>query len=149
MGFAASHDDLVSVALAHAAAEAEDDIDTVLATLEDNPVYELHPLGVAFRGMDAARRYYEHFFSTFQPSIADFTLRGQWVNEQGVAQEYTIWTNTGPDGGVERHDVFAILTFGTTLLSGERLYSTERLVRLLFGPVVDEAEPIAVGYPPD
>ena len=45
--------------------------------------------------------------------------------------------------------MFAILTFGTTLLSGERLYSTERLVRLLFGPVLDEAEPIAVGYPPD
>ena len=51
---------LVAVAHAHAAAEAADDLETTLATLDDDPVYELLPMGVAFRGRDAARVYYEH-----------------------------------------------------------------------------------------
>jgi hypothetical protein len=45
------------VAVAHAAAEADDDLETTLATLDDDPVYELLPMGVAFRGRDAARTY--------------------------------------------------------------------------------------------
>ncbi|HXZ61509.1 MAG TPA: hypothetical protein VEG62_02120 [Acidimicrobiales bacterium] len=131
--------DLVAVARAHAQAEAEDDLATVLATLEDDPVYELQPVGLVLRGMDLAKRYYDYFFTEFRPLVADYALRGEWVGDEGVLQEYTIWTTTGPDGAVERHEVIGLLTFGTTRLSGERVYGSDRLLRLMFGPVYEDA----------
>ena len=61
---------LVAVAHRHAAAEAEGDLEATLATLEDDPRYELLPTGIVFNGREAARTYYEHFFSTFHLSTS-------------------------------------------------------------------------------
>ena len=134
-------DELIAMAHAHALAEAEDDYDTVMATLEDDPVYELQPLNVAFRGRDAAKVYYDYFFGTVKPMIAGYDLRNEWANDQGVAQEYVIHFAL-PDGTKESHAVMAVLTFGTTALSGERLYASDRLYELLMGPAMDLAKPI-------
>ena len=133
--------ELVAVAHAHAAAEAADDLDATLATLEADPVYELLPMGVAFHGQDAARGYYEHFFATVRPLVRGVDLRNEWVNDHGVAQEYVL--EFGLPEGVERHPVLAILIFGETALSGERLYASDRLFHLLFGPVLELARPLA------
>ena len=137
--------DLVAVARAHAQAEAEGDLAATLATLEDEPVYEFQPVGAVLRGMDLAKRYYDHFFTTFQPLVAGYELRGEWVNDEGLLQEYTIWTTTGAGGARESHAVIGILTFGTTRLSGERLYASDRLLRLMIGPVFEDA--VAVNMP--
>ena len=40
-----------------------------------------------------------------------------------------------------------MLTFGRDKLSGERVYGSERLLRLMFGPVYDDARPIEVSRP--
>jgi hypothetical protein len=143
----ATHDELVAVAHAHAAAEAVGDLDTVFATLEAEPRYEFQPVGLEFRGMETTRRYYEHFFATFGACVAGSELRTEAVADDGVVQEYTIWTSTGADGGLERHEVVGILTFGEDRLSGERVYASERLLRLMLGPVYDLCTPIEVGEP--
>jgi ketosteroid isomerase-like protein len=143
----ATREELIAHAQAHAAAETTGDLATVLATLEDDPLYELQPVGLIFRGMDATKRYYDHFFSAFQPLAAGFALRGESVSEEGVVQEYTIWTSTGPAGALERHEVVGILTFGENRLSGERVYGSERILRLMFGPLYDECTPIEVSAP--
>lgn len=93
------------------------------------------------RGMDAARRYYDHFFAAFRPLVLGYELRGEWVNEEGLGQEYVI-TLRSPEGGTERHHVIGILTFGAHALSGERVYASERLLRLMFGPAYDLCEPL-------
>jgi hypothetical protein len=134
-------EELIAVARAHAAAEARDDLAATLATLEADPLYELQPVGRVLRGMAAARRYYEHFFARFRPSVVGFALRSEWVTEEGLGQEYGI-TLRAPDGGLERHAVIGILTFGARALSGERVYASERLLRLMFGPAYDAAEPL-------
>jgi hypothetical protein len=134
--------ELIHLAHAHAKAEADGDIDATLATLEDDPVYELLPIGLTFRGRPAARRYYEHFFGVFRPSAVGSKLRNEWAGDHGVAQEYLIDVRSA-HGEIERYPVLAILTFGAHALSGERLYAGEQLLRLMFGPVLDEAEPIA------
>ena len=55
-------EEMIEVAHAHAAAEgSQGDLETTLATLEPNPVYELQPGGRLLRGMDAVRSYYEFF----------------------------------------------------------------------------------------
>ena len=133
--------DLVGVARAHAAAEAAGDLEATLATLDPEPVYELWPMGVTFRGEAAARAYYEHFCNTVRPLVSSAELRNEWVNDHGVAQEYEIEFRL-PEG-TERHRVLAILTFGESALSGERLYGSDRLFGLLFGPVLELARPVA------
>ena len=132
--------DLVAVARSHAAAEAVGDLETTLATLEADPVYELWPLGVAFRGQDAARVYYEHFFANVRPLVSGYELRNEWVNDRGLAQEYMIEFEL-PEGA-ERHPVIGILTFGASALSGERLYGSDRLFDVLCGPALKLARPI-------
>ena len=120
-------------------------MDAVMATLDDDPVYELQPAGIAFRGLDAARLYYEYFFGTVMGMISGYDLRGEWVNDQGVAQEYVIHF-TLPDGSSESHPIFAILTFGETGLSGERMYGSDRLFELLLGPAVALAKPLETPF---
>jgi hypothetical protein len=137
----ATVEELVGVARAHAAAEAADDFETTMATLEADPVYELLPKGVALRGRAAAEAYYEYFFSTVKAMVTGYELLNEWVNDGGVAQEY--WIEFRPDGGSrERHRVMAVLTFGDVALSGERIYASDRLLELLFGPTLALATPL-------
>jgi hypothetical protein len=124
---------LIALAHRHAAVEAAGDMESTMATLDDNPRYELLPTGIVFTGRDAARTYYEHFFSTFQPTAVGGELRAEYVSDEGLAQEYVI-TVRGPGGAKERFPVVSVLTFGQTMLSGERVYGEDRFLRLLFGP---------------
>ena len=131
----------IAVAHAHAAAEASGDLTTTLATLNDDPVYEFQPVGRVFRGKDIARRYYEHFFGHFSPLTESFEIRGEWSTPEGLGQEYTVWLRL-PDGTRERHEIIGILLFGTSSLAGERVYASERLLRLMLGPIYDETTPL-------
>jgi hypothetical protein len=135
-------DAMVAVALAHAAAEAAGDLEETMATLGDDPVYELLPRGVALRGRDAARRYYEHFFANVMPRVTGFDLRSEWVTDEGVLQEYTLFVE-GLGAAGSGHSIIGILTFGDDgKLSGERLYASDALLEFMFGPVLDEAAPL-------
>lgn len=131
----------IALARAHAEAERNGDLTATLATLEPDPLYELFPIGRAFRGMSATRVYYDHFFAHFRALARGSELHSEWVSPHGVAQEYTLRVHH-PDGGDERHRVVAIFTFGTTALAGERVYASERFLRLLFGPAFDLATPV-------
>jgi hypothetical protein len=128
-------DALAAVAREHADAEARGDLDGTLATLDPDPVYELLPMGVILRGGDFARAYYERFFSECMPRVLGYELRSEWQMDDGLGQEYRLELDT-PDGP-RRHDILGILTFGDQgLLSGERLYASDELLRFLFGPLL-------------
>jgi hypothetical protein len=128
-------DALADVARAHASAEATGDLAGTLATLDPDPVYELLPIGVTLRGGDFARAYYERFFTKCVPRIIGYELRSEWLMEEGLGQEYRVDVET-PDGP-RRHDILGILAFGEHgLLSGERLYASDAMLRFLFGPLL-------------
>jgi hypothetical protein len=95
----------------------------------------------AAEGRDAAKFYYDYFFGTVKDLIAGYDLRGEWANDDGLAQEYVIHFRL-PDGSEESHACFSILVYGETKLSGERLYGSERLFELLFGPALELAHPV-------
>jgi hypothetical protein len=140
----ADRDMLIAVAKRHSQAEAEGDLATTLATLEDAPVYELATVGLAFRGKDAARTYYAHFFGTFQPCIAGYELVNQWATDEGLGEEY--WLHLAlPGAPRESHRIIGILVFGETRLAGERLYASERLLRVMLGPAYALAERQTLG----
>src|SRR5262245_41569311 len=50
--------EMEAVLLAHEKGELEEDLDATMATLVDNPHYELPTLGFAFDGYDAVREAY-------------------------------------------------------------------------------------------
>jgi hypothetical protein len=137
----ATIDELHAVALQHAEAEADGDMDTTLATLEDDCVYELQPVRRRLVGKDRARRYYEYFFANFMPRVQNYELRGEWIDDGGLLQEYTMWVRED-DGSVGRYELIGVLTFGDERLSGERLFGDERILRMLLGPLYDETEPL-------
>jgi|ERR1041385_3395200 len=136
-----TREEMVELARRHAALEGDPDlsrgvdaaIDAVMATLDDDPLYELLPAGVTFRGRDAARRYYEHFFSTFRPSIAGGRFIAEYVGGDGLVLEYTIAVRNGD--GVTEHRIISVLTFGDDRLSGERVYGSNEFLSVLFGPL--------------
>jgi ketosteroid isomerase-like protein len=129
---------LVAVAHAHADAEGRGDIEATMATLDDDPVYELQPIGRTLRGREAARAYYENFFSNCRPHIRDYELRSEFVSDEGVLQEY-ILEIAAPDGSVNRHSIIGLLTFGASgKLSGERIYAGDDLIKFMFGSVLED-----------
>ena len=133
--------ELTKIAHAHAAAEANGDLDATMATLEAEPVYDFHPVGLRMKGAKLTRRYYEHFFESVGPRIAGFQLLGEWVNELGVLQEYTVRYRYD-DGREREFYIMGLLTFGREKLTGERLYADTEFLGLLFGPVWSELTPI-------
>ena len=47
-----------------------------------------------------------------------------------------------PDGREESHRVIGVLSFGRERLSGERVWASERLLQLMFGPAYEQATAI-------
>lgn len=137
---------LEAVARAHAEAEGRGDLHGTLATLEGEPVYELFPVGKRMRGMDTARRYYEHFFANVAPRLdpAKMTVHGEWLGDTGATLEYTV-VYRHPDGREQPFRILGILTYGEEALTGERVYADEDLLRIMFAPIWDEMEDIVTG----
>ena len=130
----------------HAQLEASKQLDPLLETLVQEPVYEFYPLGLGFRGGERTRRYYEQFFVGFMERIEHYALRGEWASEVAVVQEYDI--TTAVDGLRETHRVVGILFGDGERLGGERVYASERGVRLMTGELFDELTPLIEDAPP-
>lgn len=134
--------EMVKVAMAHAEAEAAGDLEATMATLVDEPVYELQPMGRQLRGAAATRRYYEHFFAEFLPTVKGYTLRSEWVTDEGLGQEYTMEVGD-PDGASRPHAIIGILLFGPGgKLAGERLYAGDDVLRAMLGPTFGATTPL-------
>lgn len=133
--------EFAAIAERHSRAEAEDDLETTLATLDPEPVYELQPVGRRLVGREKTERYYRWFFENFKPRVVDYTMRIGATNEKGVIHEFDIRVRND-DGTIEQHALAGILLFGDEKLSGERVWGGERILRMIFGPLYDETEPI-------
>src|ERR1700760_1417606 len=129
--------DLVKNALRHSAAEAGRDMAGPMGTLEDDPVYDLMPIGLRMKGHDRARRYYEHYFANVGPRITHFALVAEWIGKDGINQEYDV-VFRHDDGSEKIHRILGILTFGKTKMTGERIYTDEEMLKIMFAPVWDE-----------
>jgi hypothetical protein len=140
MGANWTADDMYELGTRHARLETERQLDPLMQTLIENPVYEFHPIGLRMSGGDRVRRYYAQFFTSFMESIAGYKLLGEWVSEHSVVQEYDIEVEL--DGVRESHRVIGILFAEGELLGGERVYGSERVVRLMLGGLFEELEPI-------
>jgi len=110
-----------------------------MATMISEPVFEFHPPGGRLVGGARIRRHYEQFIARFMTLVEGTTLLGEWVNETASVQEYEIHLRI--DGKRETHGVVAVLYASGDRLGGERLYGSERLLKLMLGPMLAELEP--------
>lgn len=135
---------LIEVALRHAEVETAGDLEATMKTLVAEPIYEFFPIGLRMVGPALVRRYYEHLIQNFLPRVQTTELVGEFTGEQGVAQEYDVLVDVeglGAGGtGIERHRIVGVLYGEGDLLTGERIYGSDRALRLLLGPVIDELE---------
>ena len=120
----------------HAGLEGAQDLEGTMATLVADPVYDLQPIGRRMRGLDLARRYYEHLFAEFTSRTKGADLIAEWVGTDSLAQEYEVTLDF--DGTVEKHRVIGILLVADGKLAGERLHASEATFRRMFGPLLDE-----------
>lgn len=134
---------LISIAHQHAETEStQDDVDVILATMEGEPTYEFHPLGMKFTGMVNTRRYYEHFIKYFRPKAVNFKALSVSMGTEGVVQEYDVSVLHEGDDAPTSHRIIALLVFGQNGLSGERMFSDEKLFRAMIGPLWSELRPV-------
>lgn len=131
-------EDMLRLGTKHADLEARRDLEGVMATLVDEPEYEFWPAGLKMSGAAQVRRYYEHLFDFFIPRTKSYELIAEWASGSAVAQEYEIELEI--DGQPEKHRVVGILQAEGSLLGGERVYASERCMRLMVGPLLDELE---------
>jgi hypothetical protein len=128
----------------HAGAEAEFDIDRVLATLVPVPRFEFFPLAKCISGWSNIEHFYRHQYPEFASLVVGYQLLGEWTNELGALQEYVIDVRPS-DGAPVTYHVMSLMPVDAEagLLTGERLYCDEGFVRALLGPLRDLLEPVA------
>jgi ketosteroid isomerase-like protein len=120
-------------------AETSGDLDSILATFCDNPVFEFRPVGRRLAGRENVRRFYQQMLSDFVPRVVGYRAVSVYWNDSGMAMEEEI-TIRADDGASEVFQFVVTTSLIDGRLSGERLYGDERFFRLLVGDLFDGAE---------
>ena len=132
---------MAALAAEHVRAEDAGDVDATLATFQADAAFELFPCGLRLSGHDRIRRYYEYFFSTSLKRCAGYTTRGTQEGDDGMAVEMNV-NISYPGGATRDFRVLTIFPYGETALLGERIYADTEFFRVIFGPLLAEAEPM-------
>lgn len=124
----------------HARVEAARQLEALMETLVDEPVYEFHTLGLRLRGGARIRRYYRQFFDDYLSKVSGGERLGEWVSERAYVLESAIQVRGAR--GPELHQVMSVLWAQGERLGGERIYAGEHVVRAMAGSLFAELEPI-------
>jgi len=134
--------ELAQMAFRHVEAEDAGDMEGTLATFEEDATFDLYPCGLRLSGRDRIRRYYEYFFSVARQRCIDYVVHGHFYGETGFSIEITV-TVRYDDGQTRDFRTITIFPYGKTALRGERLYADSEFLRVIFGPLFAEMEPLA------
>jgi hypothetical protein len=127
------------LATRHARVESQERLEELMGTLVDDPLYEFIVQGLRLRGGDRVRRYYRNFFEGYLSRVTGGRRLGQWGDEHAVAREDAIEV-TG-ESGPEVHRILSILYREGDRLGGERIYTSDHVVRMMTGEMYEELEP--------
>ncbi len=133
-------DKMLELATRHARVESQKHLDELMDTLVAEPVYEFLAQGLMLRGGARVRRYYQQFFDDYMSQITGGQRLGQWGDETAIAREDAIVIAGG--NGPEVHRVMSVLFAEGDRLGGERIYASDRVVKMMAGEMFGELEPI-------
>ncbi len=117
----------------HADLEVKLDLEGVLGTLADCPIYEFYPARLKLEGKENIRKFYRQHFDCFFPKIKSFQLINEWANENAVCFEYDLYLKEPFDPN-RVFRIMVVVTAKDSLLLGERFFVEDELVRLMTGP---------------
>lgn len=115
----------------HADLEEKHDIEGVLKTLVENPVYEIYPAGLKLESKENVKAFYLEHFNSFFPLIASFKLINEWWNPESACLEYDLFLKA--PYAEKPYRILVILTAKNNLLLGERFYISDDLARIFSG----------------
>lgn len=124
-------EDMKALVQKHAAMEEKHDLDGVLATLVENPVYEIYPAGLKLEGKDNIRAFYREHFDSFFPLVASSTLINEWWTPEAACMEYDLCLKE--PYSKKSYRILVVLTAHNNLLLGERFYISEELAQIMSG----------------
>ena len=133
-------DKMLELATRHARVESQKHLDELMDTLVAEPVYEFLTQGLMLRGGARVRRYYQQFFDDYMSQITGGQRLGQWGDETAIAREDAI--EIAGRNGPEVHRVMSVLFAEGDRLGGERIYASDRVVKMMVGEMFGELEPI-------
>ncbi|WP_336965245.1 nuclear transport factor 2 family protein [Sphingobium aquiterrae] len=119
----------------HGAAERAGDVDAVMATLCDDPYYELFPLNYRMQGLEAVREFYVRMLGASAPGSATFRITDTsgnlgdldapcdviWIGTDSMVTRDDLCM-TGADGRERQLRYLSIFTLKGMKLEGERIY---------------------------
>ncbi|MBJ18018.1 MAG: hypothetical protein GY910_28685 [bacterium] len=129
-----------ALARAHADCEERGEFSDLMATLVEDPLYEFHPLGVQIKGAEAILRYYERVRRDYNPQVVSSALVDLIAGNSAAVLEYAIRLRIDQEIVDER--LIAIMPVVGNLFGGERIYSSDRVLRRLLGEMLEEVKPI-------
>lgn len=126
-------DEMRNLVNKHADLETKLDLNGVLATLVDHPIYEFHPDRLRLEGKENIRQFYRDHFDCFFPLIKSHTLINECWDTNSACLEYDICLKE-PYDPHRAYRINVVLTEKNSLLIGERFYVENELARLMAGP---------------
>lgn len=125
-------DNLVELAQRRYEVVSKGDIDAIMALLCDDPVFELYPIGLKLAGKENVRRYYHHFCETVTPQLEATPVGSPFLSSSAIGFEMDM-VRQGANSVREEFRVLALMNAEGGKFTGERLYASEGLFRLMFG----------------
>lgn len=123
--------DMKQLVQRHASFEDKHDLEGTLATLVENPVYEIYPARLKLQGKKNVSAFYGEHFDSFFPLIASFQLINEWWAPESACMEYDLFLKT--PYAQKPYRILVILTAKNNLLLGERFYISEELAQIMSG----------------
>lgn len=121
-----STEEMVKLVLRDAQAEADRDLEATMATLVDDPYFEIWPNGYTFSGREAVTEWYRPYLTRLTPApIEPVNNLNLWCGDDTLVSEdiAVMQFNDGSRGPIR---TLSIWSFEGALLKGERAYFDER-----------------------
>lgn len=130
-------DEMRTLVQKHADFETKLNLDGVLATLVENPIYEFLPDRLRLEGKENIRQFYRYHFDLFFPLIKSHVLINECWDANSACMEYELYLKE-PHDPSRAYRLMVVLTKENSLLIGERFYVENELARLMAGPSFDK-----------
>jgi len=124
-------EDMKNLVKKHTDAESNNDIEGVLATLVEEPVYEIYPAGLKLEGKKNVRAFYREHFDSLFPLIASSQLINEWWSPESACMEYDLFLKA--PYAEKPYRLLVVITAKNNLLLGERFYVSEELAQIFSG----------------
>lgn len=114
----------------HTDAEMANNLNDVMATLVEDPLYEIYPARLKLEGKKNVSAFYSEHFQSFLPLVTKYELINEWWSPERACMEFDVVLE---GHGEKPHRILVVITAKNNLLLGERFYISEELAQIFSG----------------